>query len=167
MFEIRDVEGAERLAGVTYSHAEREQMLNNLEGQIAAAAARRQLKLDNATPPALRFDPRLPGFQLPTARGGVRVSRLVATPAPSDDEDVAFASVNQLSHWLASGALTSRRLTEIYLARIAALDPKLECFATVDPELALAEADAADALTARRRASRPAARDSLWAERSV
>ncbi len=33
MFEIRDVEGAERLAGVTYSHAEREQMLNNWKGR--------------------------------------------------------------------------------------------------------------------------------------
>ncbi|MGR3342364.1 MAG: amidase, partial [Paracoccaceae bacterium] len=42
----------------------------------------------------------------------------------------------------------SLRLTEIYLARIADLNPKLECYALVTPELALAEADAMDKLTA-------------------
>lgn len=146
MLEIRDIEGAERLAGVSYTVAERVQMLDNLESQIAAAQARRQLRLANATPPALRFDPRLPGFTTPAGRSGVRASRLPAKPVSSDDEDVAFASVNQLSHWLDAGAISSRRLTEIYLARIAALGPRLECFAAVAPERALAEADAADAL---------------------
>jgi Asp-tRNA(Asn)/Glu-tRNA(Gln) amidotransferase A subunit family amidase len=145
MLEIRDIEGAERLAGVSYTAAEREQMLDNLESQIAAAVARRQLKLANASPPALRFDPRPPGFTTPAGRSGVRVSRLAAKPLPSNEEDIAYASVNQLSHWLDAGAITSRRLTEIYLARIAKLGPKLECFAAVAPERALAEADAADA----------------------
>lgn len=146
MLEIRDIEGAERLAGVSYTVAEREQMVDNLESQIAAATVRRQLRLANATPPAQRFDPRPPGFTTPAGRNFVRASRLAARPVPSDDADVAFASVNQLSHWLEAGAITSRRLTEIYLARIAALDPRLECFAAVSPERALAEADAADAL---------------------
>src|SRR3984957_19575829 len=114
MLEIRDIEGAERLAGVAYSAAEREQMLNNLEGQIAAAAARRQLKLENSASPAMLFDPRLPGIQMPAARGGVRASVLATKPVPSDNEDIVFASVNQLSHWLAAGAITSRRLTELY-----------------------------------------------------
>ena len=51
-----------------------------------------------------------------------------------------------LSHWIAMGQLTSLRLTRIYLDRIATLGPKLECFAAVAPELAMAEAEAADAL---------------------
>ncbi len=41
--------------------------------------------------------------------------------------------------------LTSRRLTQVYLDRIVEFGPKLECFAPVTPNLALAEADAADA----------------------
>ena len=56
-----------------------------------------------------------------------------------------------MSKWIASGALTSRRLTEIYLERIANLNPMLNCFATVTADLALAEADAMDALTAKGR----------------
>lgn len=140
-----DVEAAERVLGVTYSASERLQMVDNLEGQIASALLRRAAPLDNAVPMASRFDPRLPGFGMPSAIGA-RFSRPAALALPNNDEDIAFAPITQLSAWLAAGALTSRRLTEIYLARICLLDPRLECFAMVTPERALAEADAADAL---------------------
>ncbi|MFN0024537.1 MAG: amidase [Parvularculaceae bacterium] len=43
-----------------------------------------------------------------------------------------------------SGALTSARLTEIYLARIAAFDPNLSAFITVTADLARKEAGEAD-----------------------
>ena len=76
----------------------------------------------------------------------MRFTRAASRPLPGDEEDIAFASLGELAAWIASGALTSRRLTEIYLARIDALGPKLECFAIVAHKRALAEADAADAL---------------------
>ena len=140
------IAAAERLMGLSYTEAERAQMLGNLQGQIASAVARRRVPLANDVPMALRFDPRLPGFALPHG-----ASRLVLTgtaPAlPVSDEDIAFAPVAHLGRWIAEGALTSTRLTRIYLDRIEALAPRLECFATVTPELALAEAAAADALS--------------------
>jgi Asp-tRNA(Asn)/Glu-tRNA(Gln) amidotransferase A subunit family amidase len=141
-----DIEAAERLLGIVYTSQERSQMAGNLEGQITSARARRAVPLANSTPMASRFDPRLPTFRMPAPLGPLRLSASEATSIPQDDADVAFAPVTQLSAWIASGALTSRRLTEIYLARIEALGPKLECFAMVTPDLARAEADAADAL---------------------
>ena len=146
MVGIADIEGAERIMGVAYTAAERRQMLGNLEGQISSALARRKVQLDNAMPMASRFDPRLPTFRAPAPQGALRFARAVPKAIPQDDEDIAFAAIGQLSAWLSSGALTSRRLTEIYLARIDALGPKLECFATVTRDRALAEADATDAL---------------------
>ncbi len=145
-FTVEDIEGAERLVGVTYTPQERQQMLENLEGQIASARARRAVRLGNDEPMATRFDPRLPTFAMPAAEGPLRFSEAPASALPDDDEDIAYSPVGQLSSWLRHGKLTSRRLTEIYLARIEALNPDLECFAAVTPELALAEADAADAL---------------------
>jgi len=139
-----DIEAAERVLGVTYSAVERQQMVGNLEGQIASAVLRRSTPLNNNVPMASRFDPRLPGFSLPSSKG-TRFSTPAST-LPGTDEDIAFAPVTQLAAWIAAGSLTSRRLTEIYLARITLLDPKLECFAMVTPGRALAEADAADAL---------------------
>jgi Asp-tRNA(Asn)/Glu-tRNA(Gln) amidotransferase A subunit family amidase len=142
---IADIEGAERLLGVTYTAAERKQMVGNLDGQIALAIARRKFRFDNSMPTASRFDPRLPNFRMP-APGSPRFSRIPARSLPTDEADIAFASIGDLAAWISAGALTSRRLTEIYLSRIDALGPRLECFVTVTAKRALAEADAADAL---------------------
>jgi len=143
---LEDIEGAERLAGVSYTPQERQQMLDNLEGQINSARMRRAVHLGNDEPMATRFDPRLPTFAMPAPAGPLRFSEPDKADLPGDDEDIAYAPVTQLSSWLRQGRLTSRRLTEIYLARIEALNPDLECFAMVTPERALAEAEAADAL---------------------
>ena len=145
MVSIADIEGAERLLGLAYTASEREQMVGNLEGQVASAIARRKFPLDHSMPTATRFDPRLPSFRMPATRSP-RFSQSPARPLPDDESDIAFASIRELAGWIDSGALTSRRLTEIYLSRIDALGPKLECFATVTAKRALAEADAADAL---------------------
>lgn len=133
---------AETLFGVDYTPAERAQMLDNLEGQIASALARRTLSLANDMPMASRFDPRLPGTSLPEP-GPTAFSRVEA-PCPGDDEDIAFAPLTHLAAWIAGGALTSRHLTELYLRRIEALNLDLFCFAAVAPERALAQAEAAD-----------------------
>jgi Asp-tRNA(Asn)/Glu-tRNA(Gln) amidotransferase A subunit family amidase len=52
--------------------------------------------------------------------------------------------VTHLSEWIRSGKISSRRLTGIYIDRIKALGPKLECFVTVLEDLALEQADEAD-----------------------
>lgn len=141
-----DIEAAERLMGIAYTARERAQMVGNLDGQLASAIARRGVEMPNTVPMALRFDPRLPGFEMPTADGVTGTAP--ATPLPESDEDIAFASLAEMGGWIASGAITSRRLTEIYLDRIERLNPHLFCYAMVTPDLALAEADAMDALTA-------------------
>lgn len=143
---LAEIEAAERLLGVSYTSAERALMLDNLGDQIAAAIARRAVRLPNSAQPATRFDPRLPSFSMPGAVGPLKFSAPSPRPLP-DNDDIAFAPATQLAAWIAAGQITSRRLTEIYLARIDAYNPQLECLAVVTGDLALAEADAADALT--------------------
>ena len=140
------IAAAETLFGLVYTAEERAQMLGNLEGQIASAIARRAVPIANSVPMASRFDPRLPGFAMPHGADVLCLSG-ATDPLPVDDADIAFAPVTHLAAWIASGALTSLRLTQIYLDRIAELGPRLECFAAVTPDLALAEAEAADRLS--------------------
>lgn len=144
-FSPAEIAAAERLAGVTYTEAERGQIAETIEGQILAGIARRSVVLRNDDPPATRFDPRLPGFAMP-APGPLRFSDADPGPLPDDPGDIAFAPVSRLSGWIARRAITSRALTELYLSRIEALNPRLFCFAAVAPQRALAEADRADAL---------------------
>jgi hypothetical protein len=89
---IADIEGAERLVGIVYTAAEREQMVGSLEGQIASAIARRKFRFDNSMPTATRFDPRLPNFRTP-APSSLRFSGGSARPLPDDEGDIAFASI--------------------------------------------------------------------------
>ncbi len=143
---IQTIEAAEALMGVRYTPAERQLMLDNLEGQIEAARARRAQGFPNSLPMASRFDPRLPGFPAPPPQRPLRPSEADPGPLPASDEDIAFAPLTRLSQWIARKKLSSRRLTEIYLARIEEYGARLECFVTVTSELARAQADAADAL---------------------
>jgi hypothetical protein len=107
---VETIAAAERLMGVDYTPAERQLMLDNLEGQIASALARRTVPMSNHVPMALRFDPRLPDFAMPHGRDALKLSP-VSDPLPASDEDIAFAPVTHLATWIRSGALTSRRLT--------------------------------------------------------
>jgi Asp-tRNA(Asn)/Glu-tRNA(Gln) amidotransferase A subunit family amidase len=66
------------------------------------------------------------------------------TSLPTSDEDIAFATVTQLSRWIESRKLTSERLTNIYLSRIQRLNPKIRSVITLTRDHALARAKAAD-----------------------
>ncbi|MDE2648399.1 MAG: amidase [Paracoccaceae bacterium] len=142
---ISDITSAEKLLGITYSNSEREQMVQNLEGQILSAKLRRGMELDNKIPMASKFDPRLPGFQMPSSRS-VK-ARENSIKLPKKEEDIAFSNVGEQGAWIKNGLITSRKLTQIYLDRIEKFNSKLECFATVTKDQALAEADAMDSLT--------------------
>ena len=65
-------------------------------------------------------------------------------PLPKNDEDIAFASVAQLSRWIERREITSERLTQIYLDRLQRFDPKLRCVITLTKDHALEQARAAD-----------------------
>ncbi len=145
-FRTETIAAAEEVLGVRYSEAERRQMCGNLAPQIENARRRRALVFDNSQAPATRFDPRLPGFRAPAPQRPVVWRRHDPQPLPDSEEDIAFAPVTALCAWIRSGALTSRRLTAIYLDRIERLAPRLECYVTVLGERALEEAEAMDSL---------------------
>ena len=145
-FEAETIAAAERVMGVRYTEAERAMMRGNLAPQIESARKRRELDFPNDLAPATRFDPRLPGFRAPAPQRPLRWSETDPGPPPAREEDLAFAPVAHLAHWIRSGEVTSRRLTEVYLSRIEAIAPRLECFVTVTAERARGEAQAMDAL---------------------
>jgi aspartyl-tRNA(Asn)/glutamyl-tRNA(Gln) amidotransferase subunit A len=65
--------------------------------------------------------------------------------APSNDTDLAFASIEEVARLLRKCKLSPVELTKILLARIERLNPKLNAFITVTPELALEQAKKAEA----------------------
>lgn len=58
--------------------------------------------------------------------------------------DLHRLTIKELSQGLQQGHFSSRELTQHYLNRIAKIDPLINSYVTVTPELALTQADAAD-----------------------
>jgi Asp-tRNA(Asn)/Glu-tRNA(Gln) amidotransferase A subunit family amidase len=104
----------------------------------------RKLALPTTIAPATVWNPILPG-----QKSGPEHDRFVRSstdpgPLPARDEDIAFATVTQLSRWIETRKLTSERLTNIYLKRLQQFDPKLHCVITLTRDLALKQAKQAD-----------------------
>ncbi len=139
---------AEKLAGVFFTETERAQIARTVGEQVESMKSRLAFgALDNQLPPAQVFRVLLPGEQ-PRVHGGALPSRLrfgAAPRAPYSDADIDFATVETLSRWMESGAVTSRKLVERSIARLKKADPTLHCVITLVEGPALAEADARDA----------------------
>jgi Asp-tRNA(Asn)/Glu-tRNA(Gln) amidotransferase A subunit family amidase len=122
-------------------------MLDNIAGQIDLAVRRRATPLPHDLAPATRFDPRLPGWTAPPATP-FQPEVTESGPLPDTAEDIAFAPISKQAGWIAAKAMSCERLASIYLDRIERLGPRLECIAAATPDLAMAQAQRADALLA-------------------
>ena len=139
---------AEKLVQVEYTAAERAQAAGNWRVSLAPVYERRtgprKVALDPALAPASRFDPALAGAAVGPAQSRFVRSAGAAGALPSRDEDIAFSRLPALSRWVESRALSSERLTRIYLERLERFQPKLNCTITLTRELALEQARRAD-----------------------
>ena len=140
---------AEKLVQFEMTDSERQQAAGNWRSSMAPLYERRIGPRKFSPPaniaPASRWDPMLPGLKSvgPDRDRFVRTAS-AHTPLPAKDEDIAFAPVAQLSRWIENRALTSERLTNIYLDRLQRFDPKLRCVITLTRDLALTQAKQAD-----------------------
>ena len=135
---------AEKLHGVVYTPEERDQLVQTIGSQIAGVLQLRDVPRELSLQPAITFDPRLPGVAYPEQEDRLEMSGAGPAPLPDDEADIAYAGVREQAHWIRTGQITSRRLTEIYLSRIERLAPDLYCYITVTADHALAQADASD-----------------------
>jgi len=140
---------AEKLVQFPLTDSERAMAASTWRKTLASVYERRvgprKLTLESAIAPATRWDPMLPGFKNPTPRNRFVRSNFAGAPLPARDEDIAFATLPQLSHWIESKQLTSERLTNIYLDRLEKFNPQLRCAITITRDHALKQARQADA----------------------
>jgi Asp-tRNA(Asn)/Glu-tRNA(Gln) amidotransferase A subunit family amidase len=140
---------AEKLVRIELTEMERAQAAGNWRRAMAALYERRtgpkKVALESTLSPATHWNPVLPGMKAGPDRDQFIRGKNDPGPLPTRDEDIAFASVTQLSRWIESKKITSERLTHIYLDRIERFNPKLRCIITLTRDLALTQAKQADA----------------------
>ena len=140
---------AEALAGLAFSDAERELMLEGLNENLESYEEIRALSIPNEVYPALQFDPIPVGREPEIPRRPRRRTRRTRVTRPANLEHVAFWSVTDLSELIQTRQVTSVELTRMYLDRLERHGPKLECVITLTEDLALRQARRADAEFAR------------------
>jgi Asp-tRNA(Asn)/Glu-tRNA(Gln) amidotransferase A subunit family amidase len=140
---------AEKLMQVTMTPAERQQAADTWRRSLAPYLERRtgprKVAIAATDPPAMLWNPMLPGITGGPSRDRFVRSKIDDAPLPSSDDAIAFAPVTQLSRWIETRKLTSERLTNIYLSRIERLDAKIRAVITLTRDHALARAKQADA----------------------
>ena len=140
---------AEKLVRVSLTPRDRAQAAGNWRQAMAGTMERRtgpkKVALGPSVAPASLWNPVLPGTPAGPARGVFARSKADPAPLPKRDEDIAFAPVAVLSRWIESKALSSERLTRIYLERLRRFDPQLKCVITLTSDFALEQAKRADA----------------------
>ncbi|HTS05666.1 MAG TPA: amidase [Candidatus Eisenbacteria bacterium] len=139
---------AEKLVQFPLTDAERAMAASSWRRTLASVYERRtgprKLALEDTLAPATQWNPMLPGLSIIATKDRFVRTKSAGTSLPKDDEDIAFAQVSQLSNWIESKQLSSKRLTNIYLERLERFNPKLRCAITITREHALKQAKQAD-----------------------
>ena len=135
--------GAEQLFGIEVSDAHKQMALQNVNTNLERYETLRQITVPLDTEPATLFHPALPGKKFNITQRKFTLSKPVL-PKFGSVEDLAFATVTQLSELVRTRKVSPVELTKMYLARLKRYGPKLNCVVTLTEELALAQATAAE-----------------------
>src|SRR5262245_54463676 len=90
------LKAAEQIAGIEFTDAEREMMLDDVNLNLARSEKMVSYHLDNSVPSSLRFSPVMPGMKFDTVKRPMKMSKTPDMKRPSDLEEVAFWPVTQL-----------------------------------------------------------------------
>ena len=139
------LKAAAALAGLEFTDVELATMLQAVTQNCSRVTALHAVQIPNDVAPPFYFSPLVPGMKVNRERSAVRFSKILALKRPSRLEDAAFLPVTHLAQLLKSQQVTSVELTQMYLARLHQYNAKLNCVVTFLDELALAQAQQADA----------------------
>jgi len=140
---------AQKFVRIEFTPAQQAQIAGSWPRAMASTMERRtgprKLALGPEVVPATLWNPMIPGVAPGPTRNLFVATAADPGPLPKKDEDIAFAPIAAQGRWIESKALSSERLTRIYLDRVQRFDPKLRCVITLTTETAIAQAKRADA----------------------
>jgi Asp-tRNA(Asn)/Glu-tRNA(Gln) amidotransferase A subunit family amidase len=134
----------EKTLGVTFTAAQRSQLVPFLQNNRGLYETMRKIPLHNSDPLPLIFNPIPPGFSMESTQRLISWSVPKNATMPANRADLAFYSVRDLGELIRTRQITSTELTSFYLERLKRYDPKLHCVITLTEELALRQAARAD-----------------------
>jgi Asp-tRNA(Asn)/Glu-tRNA(Gln) amidotransferase A subunit family amidase len=145
------IDQAAVIAGIgPFTDEQKKMMIEGLVDVNGSMKAIRKLKLPNSVQPAFVFHPmpapRPADTVVECGVGHGHGGGIGSNPAaPARMEDLAFATISELSALLQARKITSLELTKMYIARLKRYDPTLHFVITLTEDRALKQAAQADA----------------------
>jgi len=135
---------AAAVAGLAFSDPQLDQMLDDVNRNLARYEGLRKVALDNSVAPPLYFNPIVPGTKIDRTKRAFRASAAPKVTRPANLEAMAFWPVTQLAELIRTKQVSSVEMTEMYLARLKRYNPKLLCAVTITEDVAKRQAREAD-----------------------
>jgi Asp-tRNA(Asn)/Glu-tRNA(Gln) amidotransferase A subunit family amidase len=138
------VQDAASIIGLEFTQAERDTVIEELEDIRQNLQTIRNMKLNNAIPPALNFNPIPVGKRFDFQQRPQVWDLPDNVSLPDNKNDLAFYTIGELASLIKDRKITSVELTEFFLNRIEEYDDQLEAIVTVTRERALQQAQQMD-----------------------
>jgi Asp-tRNA(Asn)/Glu-tRNA(Gln) amidotransferase A subunit family amidase len=141
---------AEPIFDLSFTNAERDSLLSELEDYLADYKVLHKQTIDNSVAPSLIFDP-LSIFSekerqtlFPTIQKPIQWV-LPKVDLPKNKADLAFYSVLELASLIQNRKITSVELTQFFIERLKKYGDTLKCVVSIPLSMAMQQAEQADA----------------------
>ncbi len=139
-----DLDAMERIMGLEFTDEEDESILRSVNGNLRSYESLREMDIPLDTEPALTFDPRPIGFEMPAGASSLEIREAARVERPTSDEDLAFMPLSRLSRLVQTRQVSPVELTRLSLERLKEYDPMLFCVISYTEERAEAQARRAE-----------------------
>jgi Asp-tRNA(Asn)/Glu-tRNA(Gln) amidotransferase A subunit family amidase len=136
---------ASKILSLSFTDAESDSMITELEDLRKSTIAIRKVALDNSVAPALNFNPIPVGYQFPDQASGFKLGPLNKSSLPANRDELAYYSVRELADLIKHRKITSVELTKFFIERLKKYNSKLFNVVSFTEERAMKQAALADA----------------------
>lgn len=140
-FQLRN---AEKLYDLKFTSAQRDSMVDGINGYLRSYKEIHKLNIDNSVAPSIIFSPVPVYYKLDKEQKKTDWGLPKEVTLPDNIEQLCYYSVADLSVLIKSKKVSSVDLTKMYIARLKKFDPELHCVITLLEESALKQAQKAD-----------------------
>jgi Asp-tRNA(Asn)/Glu-tRNA(Gln) amidotransferase A subunit family amidase len=142
--DTNTVTEAAKLAGLHFTSAEKDSMLDGLKENLQNFEKLHQQPIPNSLSYPFAFTPAPPGFVIPTKQLPITWNIPAAVAVPKNKNELAFYSITQLASLIKNKKISSVELTQFFLDRLKKWGDTLECVISLTEDLALQQAKQAD-----------------------
>jgi Asp-tRNA(Asn)/Glu-tRNA(Gln) amidotransferase A subunit family amidase len=139
------IDAAAKIADVPIADEFKSMLLENLNDHLKGFEEIYALHIPNSVEPSLIFLPDTSNARFETQKLPLKMSAAPAVTVTKNPDDLAFATVRELSELVRTKKVSSRTLTQMYLARLKRYDAKLKFVISLTEDRANAQAKQADA----------------------